>query len=300
MPVVTTASLDDTLPKFIAEAKLTLRREGLMKGLVKRVTLGRGNGLTYNVPTWSAVTVLDLVQGQDLAQAQAVTDANFAVVVAEIGGQIFFSDALEMALKEDVMREFGRALANVYAQAIDIDITEDMDTLTTSLGGAGTTAIIGRLLAAATRLEATNRPTEGPLSCVLHPFQYHAIAEDLAGLSGGRWINATGTPAVERSFGASVNGLSQELVERYWVGKLAGVNVYHDRNIAVDASDDAKGGMFARDALVSVMYEEPRTRPQRDESLRGMELNYVGWHGSGVYDGAWGFELYSDASTPSS
>lgn len=298
MPVITTASLDDTLPKFIAEAKLTLRQEGLMDKRVRKVNLGRGQGLTYNLPTWSAVSVLDLTQGVDLAQAQAVTDSNFAVSVAEIGGQVFFSDLSDMAVREDVMRMLGRAIANTWVRAFDIDLTEDMDSAATSLGGAGTTMLIGRLLAAVNRLSAAARPVEGPLSCVIHPYQYHPIAEDLAALSSGRWINTAGTPSVERSFGSSVAGLSENIIREYWVGHLGGVDVFTDPNIAIDASDDAKGGVFSKEAIVAVYYEQPSTRTERDESMRGLELNYVGTVGSGMYDSTWAFELYTDATAP--
>ena len=297
MPVITTTSLGDTLPVFIAEAELTLKQEGLMKGLVDSVTLGKGAGLTYNRPTWSAVSTIDLTQGVDLSQAQAVTDSNFAVTVAELGGQVFFSDLTEMALREDVMRFFGQALANAYVNAIDTDLTEQLANGGVTLGGATSTMLIGRLMAAVVRLKSATRPTQGTISCVLHPYQYHAVAEDLAALSGGRWINSTGTPSVERSFGSSVNGLSQKIVEEYEVGKLAGVNVYLDPNIAI-ASSAAKGAVFAKRGIVEVNYESPSVRVQRDESLRGVELNYVGVHGQGVYDSTWVFTMHSDASTP--
>ena len=299
MAIITTASLDDTLPKFIAEAELTLRQEGLMSRLVDTVTLGKGQGLTYHRPTWSAVSVVDLTQGTDLAQAQSVTDTDFSVSVTEKGGQVFFTDLTEMALKEDVMRFFGRALANAYVREVDIDLTEVLDSAATSLGGAGTTMLIGRLLAGVVRLQSASRPTEGAISVVLHPYQYHAVAEDLASLSGGRWVNATGTPSVERSFGSSVAGLSAEIIQKYNVGNLGGVPVYTDPNIAIDGSDDTKGGIFAKRAIVAVKYENPSVRVQRDESLRGVELNYVGSQGQGMYDTSWAFEFYTDASTPS-
>ena len=298
MPVITTSSLDNTLPVFIAEAELTLKQEGLMKGLVDSVTLGKGAGLTYNRPTWSAVSVIDLTQGTDMAQAQSVTDSNFAVNVAEIGGQVFFSDLTEMALREDVMRFFGQALANAYVNAIDTDLTEQLANGAVTLGGSTSTMLIGRLMAAVVRLKSATRPTQGTVAAVMHPYQYHAIAEDLAGLSGGRWINSTGTPSIERSFGSSINGLSQKIVEEYEVGQLAGVKVYLDPNIAITSSA-AKGAVFAKRGIVEVNYEAPSVRVQRDESLRGVELNYVGVHGQGVYDSTWVFTLYTDASTPS-
>ena len=299
MAIVTTTSLGDTLPVFIAEAELTLRQEGLMSRLVDTVTLGKGQGLTYNRPTWSAVSVVDLTQGTDLAQAQSVTDTNFAITVSEKGGQIFFTDLTEMALKEDVMRFFGRALANAYVREVDIDLTEVMDSAATSLGGAGTTMLIGRLLAGVVRLQTSARPAEGDVKVVLHPYHYHAVAEDLAGLSGGRWVNATGTPSIERSFGSSLTGMSAEIVQKYMVGTLGGVPVFTDPNIAIDASDDAKGGIFAKRAILRVNYENPSVRVQRDESLRGVELNYAGSQGQGMYDTNWAFEFNCDASTPS-
>jgi hypothetical protein len=153
-------------------------------------------------------------------------------------------------------------------------------------------------MAAAVRLQTAARPVEGEIAAVIHPYQYHAIASDLASLSNGRWVNATGTPSVERSFGSSVTGLSEEIIRNYWVGNLAGTSIYTDPNIAIDGSDDAKGGVFAKRSIVGITYEEPSIRVQRDESMRGVEVNYVGAYGQGMYEPAWAFELYTDASTP--
>lgn len=299
MAVITTTSLNDSLPKFIAEAKLTLKQEGLMESRVKKVTLGRGQGLTFNLPTWTGVSVLDLTQGVDLAQAQSVTDTNFAVTVSEKGGQVFFSDLTEMALREDVMRSLGKQLANAYKNSWNVDLTEQMDSASVSLGGAGTTLNIGNLQSAAMRLSAATRPVEGKLSCVIHPYQYMGIAQDLAGLTNGSSgaSYSVGTPSIARG-ASSLSGMSEEIIRKLWVGHLAGVDVFIDNTIAIDGSTDAKGGMFAEEAIYAVKYEEPSVRTQRDESLRGVELNYVGVQGAGVYESTWMFELYSDAPTP--
>lgn len=300
MPVITTTSLSNSVPKFIAEARLTLKQQGLMKNTVSTVTLAQGSGLTYNVPTWGTVSVLGLTQGVDLAQAQSVTDSNFAVTVSEVGGQVFFSDLTEMAIREDVMRFFGKALANAFVNKQDTDLATTMASATVTLGGASTTLVIGHLQAAAVRLAAATRPVEGKLSCVLHPYSYHAIAQDLAGLTSGSWRFNTGTPAIARGTGGSIaSGLTQDVITNYWVGKLAGVDVYTDPNITI-ASSNAKGGMFSNEAILLVNYDDPSVRLQRDESMRGVELNYVGTYGYGMYDGTWAFAINVDASTPSS
>ena len=128
------------------------------------------------------------------------------------------------------------------------------------------------------------------------------IAQDLAGLTNGVAANAgasysVGTPSISRGAG-SVTGMTQDIIEKLWMGRLAGVEVFIDNTIAVDELTDAKGGMFAEDGIYAVKYEEPSVRVQRDESLRGVELNYVGSQGSGGYEPAWVIELYSDAPTP--
>ena len=50
-------------------------------------------------------------------------------------------------------------------------------------------------------------------------------------------------------------GLSAEMLQRWWRGsdRLYGIPIFHSGNISLDSSNDAKGAIFAQEALYMVI-----------------------------------------------
>ena len=119
---------------------------------------------------------------------------------------------------------------------------------------------------------------------MLHPYQAHDLAADLA---------PVGTYPVP-------SGISQTVLENHWVGRAFGVDLFQAGNLPVDGEDDAKGGVFSREALVLVIFKDWAVERERDASLRAWELNVVADYGYAEYQDAWGVEMYFDAAAPSS
>ena len=83
-------------------------------------------------------------------------------------------------------------------------------------------------------------------------------------------------------------------------GKPLRIGIVTDGNIALTASA-AKGGVFAagkKGGIIYVSAREPMIEAERDGSLRGWELNYVGRYGVGEYLSGWVVELFADAAAP--
>lgn len=297
MALVTTSSLDDSLPKMIAAARLTLKQTGVTRKRVDTVTLGEGQGLTYNEPQISAMSVIALTQGQDLSQAQAVTDTNVAIAVSQAGGQVIIHDLAVKALKDPIMRRIGETLGNAYSYFVDNDLTSLFSGLDAGFGSSTATFTFGWIQAGQARLQNATRPASGEITVILHPYHYRDVASDISSLSSGNWINTAGTPSVERSPGGSISGLTEEVWRNYWVGRLGGADVLVDPTISITAAS-SYSAIFARDALVFVEYDEPETETDRDPSNRATEINYVGTQGRGERDGTWGFYFRADSTAP--
>ena len=285
MAISTTTTLANSLPVFKAAARLTLKQTGVTRKRVDTVRLGTGQGLQYNEPVLSSFSVIALTQGQDMSQNQTVSDTNVQIAVSEAGGQVVIHDLAVRALRDPIVRRIGEGLANAYSYYVDNDLTSLFSGLNAGFGSAGTSFSFGWVQAGQARLQATSRPVSGEISIILHPYHYRDIASDMSSLSSGNWINTAGTPAVERSPGSSISGLTEEVWKNYWVSRLGGADVLIDPTISVDSSDDAYSAIFARDALIFVEYEEPNMEDERDGSLRATELNYVGTPGRGDRDG---------------
>ena len=193
MAITTTSTLANSLPVFKAAARMTLKQTGVTRKRVDTIRLADGSGLTYNEPVIGTFSVLALTQGNDLSQAQTVSDTNVAISVSEAGGQVVIHDLAVKALKDPIVRRIGEGLANGYANFIDNDLTSLFSGLDAGFGGSTTTFTFGWIQAAQARLQAATRPVSGEITIILHPYHYRDIASDLSSLSSGNWINTAGT-----------------------------------------------------------------------------------------------------------
>lgn len=300
MPLTTTTSLDDAIPVFKAAARTRLRRTGTTRKLVDNITLGKGQGLTYREPHFSEFSVIALSQGVDLSQAQELTDTLVSIAVSPAGGQVVVHDMAVDAMKDPIVRRIGEQLANAYAYYVDNDLTSLFSGLDVGFGSAGSSFSSGWLFAGSTRLAASRRPTQGPISIILHPYHARDVLSDIQSLRSGGWVYTVGTPSVAVTTGASISGLTQEAWEQNAVATLAGHPVYLDPTITVDSSDDSYSAILARDSLIFVAYAEPDMETDRDASALTTELNYTGIQGRGERDGTWGFYFLADATAPTS
>ena len=110
--------------------------------------------------------------------------------------------------------------------------------------------------------------------------------------NGQYWNIVEATPV-----GAS-SGITDELISRWWKtsDRLYGVQVYHSGNIEADGSDDAKGAIFAKEALVMVMANDAESTEEDDNSLRAVEYGIFQEWATGERADVHGVEIYSDAA----
>ena len=84
---------------------------------------------------------------------------------------------------------------------------------------------------------------------------------------------------------------------------IAGCTVYEDGNITIDGSDDATGGVFAKEAIVLVQGRAPRIVDVRNEK-RGGGGFHVYHYDEYAYgersSGNWLYSMVSDATAPTS
>ena len=83
---------------------------------------------------------------------------------------------------------------------------------------------------------------------------------------------------------------------------IAGAQLYPDGNITIDGSTDAKGGVFAQEALIIVQGRAPRMVAVRAEDIGGgaTKVYHYDEYAYGERQDKWGVELYSDATAPTS
>jgi hypothetical protein len=284
-----TGSLADSLPTVIASARIVREYEGVMPQLVDKVTLGEGVGLTWNEVKYDQLTAQAITETTDLDNPQQISDSLFSVTPTVVGIETVITDRVAARITKNGYAKIGSLSQNAMQRKKDEDGLTVLDGFSTSHAGAGTTLTSGHIGAAMARIQhgGGTEPGKPPYRCVLYPYQIHDIEDEI--------VAGVGTYPVGE-------GLTARVFTEGFRGMIAGAQVYPDGNISVDAADDAKGGVFAKDAIVLVQGRSPRMVAVRAEEIGGgaTKVYHYDEYAYGERADHWGVEIYSDATVPSS
>lgn len=284
----TTGSLADSLPTVIASARLVREQEGVMPQLVDKVTLGEGVGLSWNEISLAQLTAQSITETTELDNPQQLDDTLLTVTPTVVGIETVITDRVAARISKNVYAKLGSLAQNAVQRKKDEDGLSMLDSFSTSIGGAGTTLTSGHIGAAMAQIQGNStEPGKAPFRCVLHPYQAHDIEDEI--------VAGVGTYPVGE-------GLTARVFSEGFSGMIAGAQVYLDGNISADSSDDAKGGVFAQEALVLVQGRAPRAVAVRAENIGGgaTKMYFYDEYAYGERQDAWGCEIYSDATAPTS
>ena len=283
-----TGSLADSLPTIIASARNTREYGGTMQQLVDRYTLDKNTGLDWKEILLAKMVAQRIQETTVLNNPQQYSDTAITVTPTFIGIETFVSDRTKDRISMKTLDRMGSVPQAAVETLKNADGLTQLDSFSNSHCGAGNTLTTGHITAAMSLITGnTTEPGVGPFRCVLHPHQVKDIeAEIIAGV--GTYIM---TP-----------GMTQETFTTGFRGMIAEAQVYVDGNIAIDASTDAKGGVFAKEAIVLVQGAGPKILPKYREEIGagGWSLYLYDEYAFGERLDTWGCEIYSDATQSTS
>ncbi len=287
-----TQSLADSLDTVVASARQIREYEGVMPNLVDKVTLSEGTGTSWREISMAALSAQNITETTTLDNPQQMSDTVFSITPTVTGIQTLVTDRVASRINSQSYAQLGSLAQQAIQRKKDEDGLTVLDGATTELSGQGTTLASGVIAAAAYRISSNaTEPGNPPYRCVLHGFQIKDLYDELTA--------HIGTAAA----GETSAGLTARVFEEGFRGKIAGVEVFEDGNITIDGSDDAKGGVFAQEAIVMVQGRAPRTATVRREDIGG-GATVVYLYDEYAYGersaGNWLFEVYSDATAPTS
>lgn len=286
----TTGNLADSLPLVIDGARIRREYEGVFTRTVDKQTLPEGTGLSWEEVTLEQLTAQGgITENTILENPQQVVDSLFSITPTVAGIHTFFTDRVQRRIAKQVWAKVGGLSQNAMNRKKDEDYLTVLDGATTSLCGAGNTLASGHISAARTRITSnTTEPGRGELFAVLRGEQIKDIQDEV--------VAGVGTYTVP-------TGMTEETFRKGFMGSLFGCNVFEDGNISIDASDDCKGGVHTREAIVLVQGHSPRSETRREPHIGG------GGDSMWLYDefafgerssGNWLVEIYSDSTSPTS
>ncbi len=284
----TTATLSDSLETIIDSARIVREFEGVMVRLSDRTNLADGSGLDWNEISLAALTAKGVTETTELSNPQMLADTLFTVTPVIVGVQTIITDRTMRRISPKVASKIGVLAQNAIQRLKDTRGLTLLDGATTSLAGTGTTLTSGHISAAVSRIRSNaTEPSTGPIYTVLHGFQIKDIQDEI--------VSGVGTYAIP-------GGLTEDVFRNGFSGSLYNTEVFEDGNIPL-VSNDAKGGVFAREAVVLVDGFGPRTETDRLIRVGGGANELI------IYDefaygersaGNWLFEIFSDATPPTS
>lgn len=307
--ITDTTAVNNSLPtEFIAEVKLVDRYKPVMRPLVRNEELPNHEGSTWQLTELTRSTIVALSDGEDLATAEQITDTPLTIVPTRYGGQIVYTEETwaKFSKRGDLARMVGQILREDMLRKEDVDLLTQLDSFSVALGSAGTALTLGHIMAAGAAIRGggqasgaitsgTQNSPSGDINGVFTSAMLHSVVKNLA--VGRQLITTSGASQEGPQPGEAANRALREA----FVGKIGGVQTYIDDNLGKDASDDAKGGVFAKQAIIQVHFMGGvRIRPDLDPSRETKEVNVFMNKGIGEYKDAWGREMLFDAAAPSS
>lgn len=278
MPYNTEADISAFVNTVWADALLVARENNVMQPLVTgfgdRTGLAVRSNAKYGTATINLITELD-----DLSSQAFTPSTDQTLTPYEYGAQFFITDSRVetdiWSYRQDAAIELGAA----YGQKIDTALVGLFPSFTGGTAGGTTTNMTwATFFAGISRMRRQLVPQ--PWVCILTPEQYQCMGTAVA-----PGVSQTNAPSIQ-----------DEFASRYWVNKVAGVDIYIDANITAAAT--VAGGMFNPAAIALDMRRPFRLEAERDASRRGLELNVSSVYAYGVWRPQYGVVLLTAGTAP--
>jgi len=285
----TTGALADSLDDVRSSARIVREFEGVMPQLVDKVTLGEGIGLSWQEIKYDQLTASAVTETTDYDNPQQIVDSLLTIVPTSVVVETFITDRVRARISRKGFAKIGQLAQNAIQRKKDEDGLALFASATgTSDPGPSVTLASGYIASAAANIRGnTTEPGHDPIRCVLHPFQIHDLFNEL--------VAGIGTYVVEE-------GPTARVFQQGFNLPVAGAEVYPDGNIAIDSSDDAKGGVFAQEGIVLVQGRAPRVISVRNEKRGGGgdHIYHYDEYAYGERLSNWVWLMESDATAPTS
>jgi len=284
----TTDALADSLPTWIMNARQVREQEGVVPQLVENQTLGKGLGLTWNEVKFDKLNAQEITETTVLDNPQLLSDSLFSVTPTVIGIETFITDRVAARIAKVAFAQTGSLAQHAIQRKKDEDGITMFDSFSNTIPGSGSSTLsIGHINAAVGIITGNaTEPGKPPYRGVLHGYQLKDIEDDLrAGI---------GTYNIPE-------GLSARVLKEGYRGMINNVQLYEDGNISI-SGNQAKGAVFAQEALVLVQGRAPRAVAVRKENVGGggTSVYHYDEYAYGERLDTWGIEIFSDATAPTS
>ena len=277
----TSSTLSELFTNITQEAIFTFQETSVMRPLVTLYPIV-GSGKTVEVPVYPTISAAAVNEATDLSNT-AVNPTSATITASEIGVMTTLTDLGANSASRNVGADIGKLFGEAIAKKVDTDLVNLLDDFASASdqGGAGTELTADLLFKAQAILRSANVPA--PYYGVFHPKALFNLKKTL-------------TQAGYAGTATAMSDIGNEALRNGYIGRIAGIDVFENANITIDAYDDSFGGVFHPASLGLAMKEEFKVESQRDASLRATELVASIVYGVGVIKDTYGVTVRTDTA----
>ena len=277
----TSSTLSELFTNITQEAIFTFQETSVMRPLVTTYPIS-GSGKTIEVPVYPTISASAVNEASDLSNT-AVNPTSATITASEIGVMTTLTDLGANSASRNVGADIGKLFGEAIAKKVDTDLVNLLDDFASASdqGGAGTELTADLLFKAQAILRTANVPA--PYYGVFHPKALFNLKKTL-------------TQAGYAGTATAISDIGNEALRNGYIGRIAGIDVFENANITIDAYDDSYGGVFHPASLGLAMKEEFKVESQRDASLRATELVASIVYGVGVIKDTYGVTVRTDTA----
>ena len=277
----TSSTLSELFVNITQEAIFTFQETSVMRPLVTLYPIA-GSGKTVEVPVYPTISASAVNEATDLSNT-AVNPTSATITASEVGVMTTLTDLGANSASRNVGADIGKLFGEAIAKKVDTDLVNLLDDFASASdqGGAGTELTADLLFKAQAILRSANVPA--PYYGVFHPKALFNLKKTL-------------TQAGYAGTATAMSDIGNEALRNGYIGRIAGIDVFENANITIDAYDDSYGGVFHPASLGLAMKEEFKVESQRDASLRATELVASIVYGVGVIKDTYGVTVRTDTA----
>ena len=276
----TSSTLSELFENITQEAIFTFQETSVMRPLVTLYPIV-GSGKTVEIPVYPAITASAVNEATDLTNT-AVNPTSETITASEVGVMTTLTDLARDSASRNVGADIGKLFGEAIAKKVDTDLATLLDSFTTTIDSAGGVELTAdKLFQAQATLRLLNVPA--PYYGVFSPKAVFNLKKTLT--SAGYNTNAN-----------AISDIGNEALTNGYVGRVAGIDIFENANIAINANDDSAGGVFHPISLGLALKEDFKVETQRDASLRGTEIVASICYGTGVIKNNYGVRVISDSA----
>lgn len=251
----TSTTLSELYTNVIQEALFTFQETSVMRPLVTTYAIN-GQGKIVQVPVYAAITAAAVAEGTDLTNT-AVDPTAVNITASEIGVMTTLTDLGRDSASRNVGADIGKLFGDGLAKKVDTDLAALFASFSVDVGAATTELTPELLFKAQATLRSLNIPA--PYYAVFHPKACFNLKKLLT--NAGYSTNSS-----------AISDVGNQAMRDGFIGKVAGIEVYENANIAIDQYDDSIGAVFHPSSIGLAMKADLKIETQRDASIRGTEI----------------------------